>query len=100
MSPSKRATCLRRFRRFEELSADGYIETVPRRGYRFAARIREPDAESYMAKPAKRTVRFWIACAIALAAVTIVAWRLPSLRNNPVEAAWKTEPLTTLEGAE
>jgi DNA-binding winged helix-turn-helix (wHTH) protein len=79
---------------------DGYIETVPRRGYRFAASIREPDAAGYTAKPVKRPVRFWIAGAIVLVGVMVAAWRLPSLRNNPVEAAWKTEPLTTLEDAE
>jgi len=107
----------------DDADAPKFIETLPRRGYRFIAELtvsadaqdspaseiaipvrQDGEAAAGLGLPSSATpakkVRFWSACAIALAGLTVVAWRVASRPRFPTEPVWNVEPLTTFPGAE
>jgi TolB-like protein/DNA-binding winged helix-turn-helix (wHTH) protein/tetratricopeptide (TPR) repeat protein len=61
-----------------------YIETVPRRGYRFIAPVSSPEVRPVpAAAPVRSRRRSWIAVAIAIGAGALVTWALSQDHANP-----------------
>jgi DNA-binding winged helix-turn-helix (wHTH) protein/TolB-like protein len=80
-----------------------YIETVPKRGYRFAAATDPPDpAETPPTPPPPRRVRSWVAeAAIVLAVLAVIYWQfylpsrfLPDSGESAVLAVIPVDPLS------
>jgi Tol biopolymer transport system component/DNA-binding winged helix-turn-helix (wHTH) protein len=75
-----------------------YIETVPRRGYRFACPVRRPTVR-IETPPVARQPRAprWLIPAVAAAALLLVAGRYALSRPEPLNALSPTPPLPALE---
>jgi Tol biopolymer transport system component/DNA-binding winged helix-turn-helix (wHTH) protein len=83
-----------------------FIETIPRRGYRFIAPVTKPDPVAVVEEPVKRRVRvrwLWVAAAItaagALALVVSLTWRPPArvaASDDPASALPIAGPLIQL----
>lgn len=84
-----------------------YIETLPRRGYRFIAAVEEPPTEASNAgeaiTPGRKTrVRWWAVLAVAAAGLlfTLFAWRLS---RHPLQSQLppiEVVPLVALHGSQ
>lgn len=87
----------------EDSDGNQYIETVPRRGYRFAGDVRAVAAakESFVlpasASPARRTSTAWWAIAVAAAVLVVVAWRWSATSDTPIRSI-AVLPLANLSG--
>ena len=83
-----------------------FIETIPRRGYRFIAPVTKPDAVAVVEEPVRRRARVrwpWVAAAItaagALAVVVSLSWRPPArvaASSDPASAPPIAGPLIQL----
>lgn len=85
----------------DEDNGKGYVETVPRRGYRFIASVRETDAvdtgEAGMKQKRSRRSLYWVAGSSAVLLVAVLAsTRFP----RPEVEAPRIIPLTTYPGSE
>lgn len=90
----------------EDGDGEGFIETVPKRGYRFVAPVREEqESPAALIEPGRRRRRLWIPAGVSAVAVAGFAlWLIwPGSRGRPasvVPAQWKVSPLTTYPGSE
>ncbi len=83
-----------------------YIETVPRRGYRFVAEVRRPETSSRVPRHTPRRVAVLAICAVASALAVVVYWLAPSatppaqfrLRPFVTEMATETWPAFSPNG--
>jgi len=80
-----------------------FIETLPRRGYRFVGVVQRPDtdaptAEDEELKPARRKL-FWIATGVAvLLCAILVLWRTRHHDSDPPSPPLEVVPFTSLHG--
>src|SRR5690242_12183911 len=82
-----------------------YIETLPRRGYRFIAPIAGlattvPKVEPAQIPSPHRPRSLWILASIAVTAIAAVAGLIIGSRKAPRTSAWTPVPLTTYAGRE
>jgi hypothetical protein len=97
---SKRPTSPTTYRYCEKPLGDGtdgakLIETVPKRGYRFAALVSErPRDAASLASGRKRAGRLWVAAACgAIALAGLAAWAVMAASHR-AEAVVESVPLT------
>jgi DNA-binding winged helix-turn-helix (wHTH) protein len=96
-------SCIRQIRTALGDDADEphYLETIPRRGYRFIAPVREPVIEEKPQEPEppkRQRSKIWVGALAALAALAGVVWTLS--RSEPEVKLLKSIPLTSYEGIE
>ncbi len=82
-----------------------YIETLPRKGYRFIAPIAGlaamvPSEDSAQISPARRRRSLWILGFSAIVAIAAAAGWIIGSRKAPGTIAWTPVPLTTYAGRE
>jgi len=82
-----------------------YIETLPRKGYRFIAPIAGlaaivPSVDSPQISPARRQRSLWILSFSAIVAIAATAGWIIGSRKAPRIIAWTPVPLTTYAGRE
>src|SRR3954447_8077872 len=82
-----------------------YIETLPRKGYRFIApvaglEVTVPSERSAQIPPARRRRSLWILAFSAIVAIAAGAGWIVGSRNVPRPTAWTPIPLTTFAGRE
>jgi Tol biopolymer transport system component/DNA-binding winged helix-turn-helix (wHTH) protein len=81
-------------------SADNprFIETVPRKGYRFVAPVRRGDASTRVSRPAPQRRQVW--AGLGAAAMILIALWLVWTRTTPPQSPFDVIPLTTYPGVE
>ena len=77
-----------------------YIETLPRKGYRFIAPIAAPSVVSAQIPPAHQPRSRWILAFSVIVAIAAAAGWIIGTRNAPRTIPWTPVPLTTYAGQE
>ncbi len=83
----------------DEAGSPSYIETIPKRGYRVIAVVREPGTCDSPNKPASRYSAYALSLVVLMMSAAFVFWVMRQPLDQPIEAAEKSVAAQTTERA-